>query len=1700
MTFFKAPTTPGQSAEQGPLLNVRPGTGMFAVNPATSTGSQLSGADRVALTQRYFGDDLAGQEERRIQQSKRGYNFAQHVVGFAAGAAVNLVDDLWTNRLVSGAIEKTTLGAFDGADEDAVWELTKQFGSAGRWLENYYRDHEGALNVTSGIVGIVGTGYLAGAKLLPLLASRMAGSTAITSSRLWQAGVNHNIAVRTKVHEANLRAALTQQYASVWNSAAHRSLLYTQGARVAGIAAFEEAAIAVTMNANDLVYNPEDRAATAFWAAFGIGVGGGLGLLQGRAILRGMANDASVLQTRAMAQDVVGVTRKAEGRLPLELLGDAKAAPGASVTRYALDAIQADPKTSSHLAARTDAARTSAFDSAKQALLKMRFDEPTATHYVRTHLQNDPFTFHGLTRILPKDGLTALRAAETTLDDAMLVARTPPAQLQRASELVNNAMIHVDGHWFPAVRGTEMRSLVENPILRPGELKAVSKLTEEVEVRLANGRKFRIAQDKLTVKPAELGLRESLEVAASLRVFVDSTQTARNGVPGAFIVQAPERSNWLQYDAAIDALNRGKRVHFSEKAVQQGIATKESLLVASLRMKADEVLRDPALLSKAEDFVRLNLPIPTYMERGTAELGESTRLLLQAAKDGATHAELLTLRRKLQEIGGFVARDNKTLSLEGNLFNLNRDAKGNWIEPPVAVFSRQSADQQNRILDAVEDALVEHKMRIAHTLTTSRNDLVSNLSGMLLSNPAMAKASRVHGLADDTVTGLGGNLSQLAGQTRTAEFRYRDSETMLALTQVSELRTRQTDAYLTSLVDRHLAGAQERLVGTAAAPSRHLLNQFHTYSRGWDLLEEAVVLPQGGKTYYGFRLAPTERNAARLGVEQRALRDDVQLLTNPRTNAHVVLDDVGYDFQRRLNGLTSELLHGRNTIREALGLPPIAYRAWYTPPPSTRGRLVGFVMDANHNFIPNRAVIASTPEEYNRLRSALERQLESEMPGARVVTREQVAAYKDIFDDAAMDWIDPTILAAPAKGQTGGLGTEFLNPNGIQDIMNWIREQAESMGTAVQRAMLDDSIRSARLRHNVEISVGAAMPSGRTIYQEYEAMARGIPLSKLESSVLGPTAEAITQVGNRLLSAVWTSIPGVTASTAGRYLEEYGQRLGVPASKMPRIRNSTKSYRALAEALGPYSPYKNFDDYLTQTVGYNAPPEVRKITERINAFSSAILLRYVEVAQAAMNLLGLMTTMPAVVRAGKSHLFHLPLGQQGKPVAILDTMRILSGAVDDMVHRRSGVDWDYMVRNGDASQTIAELHKQVAQLTDRSGFQQVMFGVGSPAGKTGVRGLFKEKGIDGLLSVATDSTENWSRQYAHFVGLRLADLHGIQGLEGRHAFARDIANAGIANYSLVNRPELYQSPLGSLFGLFTSWQRAYNQRLFRWLEDGQYARVAEQYALQTAFFGATSVPGFDALSWLFDKSIGGRDDSGDEVPTLTDRIYAHLGPAAGFAFAQGGIAAVTGISLWTRGDTNLRAPSLNPIEHAPGLAMAQRMLSIGIDTYKYGADAELLAQSFGRHFPNRALRGAWTEIAMDGKEIDPTGRIVTQSETLLDSMARYAGVRSARSQQQVELYYANSAALRNDASRMEVLRLKTRNAIRSGELTDDKLFGLFEDYMRHGGNPAGFRVWVQSQMKESTSPRDVRQQQRLLNQEQNQLKIWRYDTYMQGLY
>lgn len=1637
---------------------------------------------------RFFGagNDATGEigdpQRQAILDKNRDVATYQDSEGFATKASkailaapLDLADSI-VSSLSLGGVERGDLN--DSVLRGIGWD------SAADWV----KQNQGAVEVASGIGGIIGTAFIGGLAVPRLLESAYVATTALGRGYRGVQALTINAQRASRAGE--LAAARNGEFLRLL-APANRAYLGTRVGKAVGIAALEETLLATTMHTNSFIWDQEDMSNNLLYAGLGLGIAGGVSSIGARYSIRAWANSPVVRDVRENALDP-GMYSRIRQYIGAPAPVNANDVPKMSSiltaqmleSRYDINVGQG--ATSPVLRSKREALQTQAEGQAFETLQKItqkgdssipasRFsvDKTPEGQHLKEALYDDPATLYGLdsiSRISPDvPHMSDLLQRRQDRIDGLLQSQDPTDVALGKRLDKQQPLVLVNRDWVEPEVGGILADY------KPEVIKKSSPNTREREFEsVIKGRRVYVDEfGRLATQVAQGGRNavksvanwESMPLHDQLNAFRAMRETIDYRVRHASVFILPKSPTWLQMDYALELARRGGQV---DLVSQSPFKTLHDVQVASLQKKG-AVLGNRSAITDL-DRIRYNLPLATSFERVVDPNGDSLKAIFIAAqRAGVTSDDLIQARRTGQQLLELSENQRTKDRLDGDIFNFQYSSRagheGEYLRPVLGFFSDNAAPQWSKF--SLAESVAEVKAFRFHELTgPNAGRMTTQLTQETYASPLLRDAQNIAGLADNQVTGTGNRVSETMRTMVTAEMAARDNKSILAAQRLRHLINQQADHYLGETLKREMGDVVNRVNSAANTPSRQLVNQFLSNRAGWELEDTPILTTnRNGGDFWVFPLKQdSEQNARLLG---HAVGPDDYML-NLRTGEPIALDDLGLEFMNRFNNMTSSYLMDKNALRRAMGIRELHHQNWYTPPPNTRGKYFGFTFDANNDVVFGGGIVADTAEEFQRLVRAHEAQLP---PGQRFISHENVEAFGDLWDRAGMDWIDPGANMTRSAHNRGTLSSSTVNQRAVEDAMEWIRRTNQSVADDTVRVIFDGPLSVVNARKAVAEKGGN--PLSRSIWDHYEEALMGRMAGRSEKSPTGRLATKLDETIDGALAAAWPYARG-----GWRHVRDLFQRVGFRGN--PTGRN----FQELTDELAEFMPYRDAMDYAEQTHKLSPPPEIRKIADKLNKFSAAMLLRWLEFPMAAMNMIGVVTNLPSILQA--SGVRTLPrISRQGSNLQFLDTYKIMAQGFKDMLSRKSHQDWQYMKRNGDTTQSVLELNTTMGLVDSRSAFGRIL--LGDPRAPLNAKGekTVKGMGIDGVISLATDTTEEWSRTWAHFVGLRLADASGIIGREARHNFAREIANQTIANYNPLNRPELFHSAFGSLYGLFASYMMQYNMRLFRWMETGQFAALGRQMATQASMFGLGSVPGFGAIQALAGGAVSGDPSTGD---TPIDHIYERFGPAAGSAVAHGGIAAIAqlfgasynaGPALYTRGDANLRGPSMNMSQMFAGFGVVKSVAEGIMDMAEHTlsdntvGSQQRIAEILARNMPNRAIKGAITVLMAGGKDVDKSGQVMAETRSGLESAYRILGTRSVRQQGEIEAYYLNNKAMDMDAARLAKLRLSTRALIRQGDY--DRLPEIFTKYLDSGGKPWNFQQWIKSQVQESQDSRGQRQ-------------------------
>lgn len=1597
-----------------------------------------------------------------------------------AGAPVDVVDSLaaltpWAER---------------GQVNDKVYESVGMSGYA-----DWVRRNHGSVEVASGILGMV-----VGGIGVEMAATKLVGSAWFASTGLGTIVRNSAWSVdnaRKAASSAMIRSAQAgQPYRWYQNTSGWQSVLANAG-NVATKTAVSESAMMAALSQNSFIWSEDMGDNVRNWV-LGVGIGGAIGGIMARGQIQKWANSPRVVQEIADVYDPTTLERGMNA-VPLGGGNPYSFRPSAEVTA---NAIIATRDTTVHGKVGTGMARASdqaAIQTRRQVEIMRGFqkigtrgiDGVAGTKFsvanatgkpanaVGKHLQDaiqaDPTLVYGLDEM--GVGLTSRTADDlvTQRIDAQkaILADKNSTKMQRAiasHRLQQTSMTLFNKVWVPTAQADDLISFKPDQV----RVRPTAKNAAEVRWESPSNPAMKMTLDEqgtLSREFESLSTHQQLEVAEAATQWLGRMQNTKT----TMILK--KDADWLQLDLAAEYMKRGGAVDFKHHPKMQ---TLEQVQIAALARKGEKIKDLKELDYKTR--IKFNLPQATYYERIVDPHGEVLKRISKAAAvEGATLDEIKNARKEVAAVLDLTEESALPLAIDGQMLQFNRASDGKWYEPTVGFFDDVPTNHWTK---TNLKEMLQESSATQHLFMTSKAisaPMVGTLAKVIESHPMRQAAGDISGLDDAMLQSTANIGSQVAGQFLTAAHKNRNVVPVLAAQQINQEVRRVKDAMVEGVMSS-LAPISDKLRTVAGKKSATLLNQYLSLANSFDIAD-AVQLPNG---QWAFRLdMKSDINREWMG---RYPQPD-EYLRNPATGNIAVLDDLANAGRMAMEQETKRLLKEVNAYRISQGLSAITERKFFAPPRSTAGKVVGFTLDSANRVVRGKAIIADTPEEFAKIAAEIRTELKPEF-GYKVMTSEQIREFSGLWEEVGLDFIDPTSVAKPSRPRAGTLSADRINPQAWDDSLGYLKNGYDQLMRGMLEAKFSGPVKTARVRSASQIQVRGDKPGVKNIWDTYNDALFGVNPATRQVGV-NPVFSKTEEVIDRTISQIWG--PG---KVGVKHVADLFLRAG---RQQPR---AAKTFDELSQQLKDHIPFKHVSDFIEYDRGIQRSPTVRGIAQGLNRLSAGIILRWLEVPHAAMNLLGVVTAMPGMMGAR-----NLPTIGRVKGTPIVDSAKILGLGFKDMLSASKHGDWKYMVDMGYTGESFAHMHMQLSTVDSHNKFTRLF--VGDPAAaarnKRSGKGVkdadyWRGKGVEGVISALTDTSENMSRVWAHFVGLRMADYHGVVGMEARHRFAKQISDDAIANYDPLNRPEIYQSAFGSMYGLFLSYAQNYHQRLFRYLEDGDFKAIGRTMATQASLFGINSLPGSKQLAAM----IGGEED-GDG---FLDGIYQRYGSAAGSVIANGGVNQLTtmfnmipgidipAISIHSRGDVNFRHPTSDSILtgqiKAPvGVEVLMDLIQGVTETVSKTVDpnnpmsgrhaAEILA----RHMPNRTLKGLMVVHAAGGQEADAYGNMMAETQGWAESLYRSLGLRSARQQSEIEAYFLNRQAQAIEGQRMDKLRQATRALIRGGSY--DRLPEVFDDYIAAGGKPWNYGNWLQDQIRTAQETRTQNQLQQFLKSPGNQV-------------
>lgn len=909
------------------------------------------------------------------------------------------------------------------------------------------------------------------------------------------------------------------------------------------------------------------------------------------------------------------------------------------------------------------------------------------------------------------------------------------------------------------------------------------------------------------------------------------------------------------------------------------------------------------------------------------------------------------------------------------------------------------------------------------------------------------------------------------------EAAMRDAERLKQATQVSSLiddSLRSKDRFLTStfsienqptiLAIDAIRSEQDNIWRSYAAskfkPHQDTFNRILSNDNTGDLLSFNILVNQNGSGWRGkAAFVPVENEGKIVGYKVALENHDINkslfkkhygtempeeaFVPNPQIRKGdayepLVVSPLAAEAAMSINEISQDILKHINKLRELSGKPAIPARDFHMPAKNMAGKELVYLINKNTGELAtvkagNTGIQAANLAD-EEIRIAAKQGVE--LFKATDKTVENYHLLKSEAFTKMTDFSTPFNQTGRAKGTSYGSTIE-IGPEVLQRMQESLINQYATVSKVTSNMIFAPEFKAAEMSALTSGAGETTLKKGQTIWNTWMNRAMGQRSGNREQTI-GKFYGGVEDMYDALVQKVWDSKVGYFKGAQ-------------------TVKQAERNYDALQNAVPDYNPFKDSVEFLENTMKVKAPHSMIKHMSKLNNLMGLTMLRMMNVGLALVNIGTLPTLIPPVTKAlarqkGQSveewkrlnAAWSSPIGED---VAIWNPTRAFSSGI----HYMFGDEWA----------KIAPKAAEKGHLWQKAVEELQLFT--APAQGYNERML---KHYAELSSSFVDKTETWSRTISYATFFNMGKRNLKLGDDAAMDFAHHMANRVIGDFRPNVRPQVYQGAAGMPFSLFTTFAVNYMQRVFGYVEKGQMKAFLNQMGLQTAFFGAKSLPGFNQYVENFTDNYDGSEN-------LVDRMQASFGTSVTDAFLYGSVGSLTGLATYTKAGIPLPFSNFNKsgnsiLNMAPAASFIEQTYEGIYDSIKSvyaneGFNGRQLSEIASRAFPIRNMQG-WFDV-INGTEVDRRGQVIDNNvRNGLDVFSRVSNIRTIRNQKVMEEFSRQRSTDMRQRDIREQSRLALRSAFRSGKLDGEFLDTLARDYLKSGGEPSGFAGFLKSQM------------------------------------
>lgn len=776
------------------------------------------------------------------------------------------------------------------------------------------------------------------------------------------------------------------------------------------------------------------------------------------------------------------------------------------------------------------------------------------------------------------------------------------------------------------------------------------------------------------------------------------------------------------------------------------------------------------------------------------------------------------------------------------------------------------------------------------------------------------------------------------------------------------------------------------------------------------------------------------------------------------------------DFLHYYNDFNKDAYNLRQSIGQIYGKSPTRVQDFYMS--RKLGEYVNFIYDQSGTNLL-KTITGHNPEE---LLANTKQHIESmKMRNPVAADSIQVVSLKEAkdrkllaADEDWLGWVDANGDFSKLKYNSGRLDRTSVtdafefDPNLVQTLYDDLLKRSQNSGKLYVASKFNKEIQYA----NQLIKSPSTEPAVKERLKEYMNLLHG---------------------RSQNTSEVLSKLNGVFDEIADSLIPANSKQLQKQAEKSLKIAGETEALNRLIVQL--------------------PKAKATGIIRDLQAFTSWSLVRFARFSQVILNAVGLVPMSHLATSVSNISKFEDAAQYAGRIG--------LYGVNVDQLKKIGTMDWGVAMAETtkqmftkDARDWAAKGIEKGLFSADALLYRDIMFEptkvISEPSKRSAAMKLIKKtaENINKAGTYLSDKSEELSRVFAFTMGRNLGKRLGLKSEDQLLLYAKNFMDKTVANYSALNKPNVYRGTLGSLLGTFKTYKLNVIQQLLEAYSNNPTG-LATSLGVQTLVAGTNSLP----FAQTIEASLFPAKGNEDGMTKLTELCGGNQDLARAVYY---GLPALVDLDISSRSEIDPVRGGFLPLSSqlslsssVPFIQSFQKMVAMGKEIAgAFESDLPMppsrWAELIGTYSP---IGGISTLARLGSTAYDDSGeefnyRIDRDGNMeRVNSMATMLGFNSIKDAEDYRINNRIKAREAKYAADMNYLKKNLSSLFRfsknGGSLTIDThlLATTMEEYMLNGGNPETFYQTIWNWYNQATVSKRL-----------NQIKLLGNSKDIQGYY